>query len=39
MNFKKIEIPLKLSGFCYTSPPRGNQVDDFLRALSMYDFA
>ena len=36
---KKCEVFRKkivfLSGFCYTSPPRGNQVGDLPRALSM----
>ena len=33
--FKKCENSFKLSGFCYTSPPRGNQVGDLPRALNM----
>ena len=34
-NFEKCEKMSKLSGFCYASPSRGNQVDDLPRALSM----
>ena len=33
--WKNSEILAKVSGFCYTSPPRGNQIGDLSRALSM----
>ena len=32
---ENFDIFKDLSGFCYTSPPRGNQVGDLPRALSM----